>query len=480
MKCPNCGADMPEHSLYCEHCGEDIHIVPDFEPELELNIEQIISGIAEEAFEETEGDGTDKKRKPEKQASRKRVRRTILGIVCILLLLAGGSFGILFYQYCSPEYQVAKAEQCVGHGLYDRAVSYYNRALELEQDSITLKFALAEVYFLKNNKIEYEYLLRSIVHDERATTEQLESAYGKLIAIYRAREDYRSINELLMSSNNETVMLTYQDYIARKPEFSVKYGFYTSVQPLKITAVGKGKIYYTMDGTEPTTESTQYTAPIILEEGDYIIKAYFVNENGIGSDVVTGEYHIEIDEIPEPEVSAFSGDYSVPTYIEILNDDENVYYTMDGTVPTASSAQYTEPIPMPLGKSTFKFARIVDGVTGNVAECNYNLVLNTEYTAEQAQTDVINYVCGTGKIRDTQGHFDDSGAVYKYQYQSVINMNDEGHYYVIAEILQDTEGLLTKTGNNFAVNVYTGELFKLQKDGNNNYTLVEIQRESQE
>ncbi|MGN1146214.1 MAG: zinc-ribbon domain-containing protein, partial [Acetatifactor sp.] len=39
MKCPNCGAKMPENSLYCEHCGEDIHIVPDFEPELELNIE---------------------------------------------------------------------------------------------------------------------------------------------------------------------------------------------------------------------------------------------------------------------------------------------------------------------------------------------------------------------------------------------------------------------------------------------------------
>lgn len=479
MKCPNCGAKMPEHSLYCEHCGEDIHIVPDFEPELELNIEKIINGIAEEAFEEADEGGRRGKRN-KRTGVKKRVRGTVLGAVGILLLLVGVICGFLVYQHYSTEYQVARAEQCVEHGQYDKAVGYYNRALELEQDSITLKFALAEVYFLKNNKIEYEYLLRSIVHDEKATTEQLESAYGKLIAIYRAREDYRSINELLMASSNETVKLTYQDYIAMKPEFSVKYGFYTSVQPLKITAVGKGKIYYTMDGSTPTTESTQYTAPIILEEGDYFIKAYFVNENGIGSDVATGEYHIEIDEIPEPEVSAFSGDYSVPTYIEILGDEEDVYYTTDGTIPTASSAQYTEPISMPLGKSVFKFARIVDGVTGNVAECNYNLVLNTEYTPEQAQADVADYVCSTGKIGDTQGHFDDSGAMYKYQYQAVISINDEGHYYVIAEILQDAEGVLTKTGNHFAVNVYTGELFKLQKDGNNNYTLVEIQRESQE
>ena len=48
MKCPNCGAEMEEGKLYCEHCGEDIHIVPDFEPEVEYNMEQTLSDIAKE------------------------------------------------------------------------------------------------------------------------------------------------------------------------------------------------------------------------------------------------------------------------------------------------------------------------------------------------------------------------------------------------------------------------------------------------
>lgn len=48
MKCPNCGAEMKEGTLYCEHCGEDIHIVPDFEPEIEYNMEQTLHDIARE------------------------------------------------------------------------------------------------------------------------------------------------------------------------------------------------------------------------------------------------------------------------------------------------------------------------------------------------------------------------------------------------------------------------------------------------
>ena len=47
--------------------------------------------------------------------------------------------------------------------------------------------------------------------------------------------------------------------------------------------------------------------------------------------------------------------------------------------------------------------------------------------------------------------------------------------YAISEVLQDIEGVMTKTGNHFAVDVYGGVIYKLQRDGNNNYVLVEIQ-----
>ena len=43
MKCPKCGVDIQEGKLLCESCGEEIHIVPDFEPEIENRIDPYFS-----------------------------------------------------------------------------------------------------------------------------------------------------------------------------------------------------------------------------------------------------------------------------------------------------------------------------------------------------------------------------------------------------------------------------------------------------
>lgn len=483
MKCPNCGAEMAEGSLYCEHCGEDIHIVPDFEPELEQNMEQSINNILEELHEDKVEGQEDKQGKTKKQKKKVRKQKsyfTVLLIFGAFLILILGGVTWFAYGYNSEEYQINRAAHYVASGKYDKAISCYNRALELDSGNIELVFNLANVYLLKNNKIEYEYFMREIVKSTKASTEQLERAYDGLISIYRAREDYQTINDLLLSSGNETLMLTYQNYIAKEPEFSIKEGYYTSIQPLKLTASGTGKIYYTMDGSEPTEDSAQYTAPIILEDGDYVVTAYFVNDKGISSNMVSKEYHIENDEILAPEISLLSGEYNFPVNIEVTDETEDVYYTTDGSAPTYYSNAYTGPIPMPLGRSNYKFARIVDGVTGNIAERTYQLVMNTSYTPEQAVADVIAYSMRSGKIYDEEGHFDDSESVYQYEYQYVTNIEKIDDFYVIAEILRSADGNITRTGNDFAVNAYTGEYFKLQQDGRNHLSLIEIKIEDTE
>ena len=52
MKCPNCGLEIPEGHMYCDSCGTEINFVPDFEPEVENEINATLSGVAEELNKE--------------------------------------------------------------------------------------------------------------------------------------------------------------------------------------------------------------------------------------------------------------------------------------------------------------------------------------------------------------------------------------------------------------------------------------------
>lgn len=493
MKCPKCGTEMKDDHLYCEHCGEEIYIVPDFEPEIELNLEQTLNNIVREIHEEPKTEIPEQIQlrweDPDdwetvqdwdemgKRKSGKLRRFFLILLICIFVMavVVGSALVLARYRHHSLDYQIEKADQYSAMTDYDKAISYYERALELEPENIEYKFALADVYFKKNNKVEYEYLLRDIVNDKDATLEQLESAYGKLIAIYSAREDYKTVNELILSSGNESIKSIYQSYLAPEPGFALKGGYYNTIMPLKLTTFGTGKIYYTMDGSEPDENSTLYTTPILLEDGNYTIKAVYVNEMGIVSNVVSANYYVYVDELPSPEINPFSGDYSLPTFIEVLEDFENIYYTTDGSTPNAQSAEYTGRLPMPLGKSVYKFIRIADGKSSEVVERTYKLKLDTNVTPQDAAEAVVAYELSSGKIYDEIGHFDHTEAAYLYEYLYPFGIVDVGDFYMIAEVLKDVEGNLARTGNYFAVDIYNKKVYKLLIDEGQNYTLIDVE-----
>ena len=464
MKCPNCGAEMKEGHLYCEKCGEDIHIVPDFEPELELNLEQSLGNILKDVAQ----DGAEKEKAEAQKGKRDTRLRTFLGWVgiaaLVILLIAGG---IKVFQHYSLDYQIAQAKKAVVMKQYEKAVGYYTRARELDQFDVGLKLDLAEVYFLQNDKEQYEYWLNDIVADPNTDAEQLGSVYGKLIAIYRAREDYQAINDMLLKCDNEAIRSVYQSYMAEPPQFGIPEGSYTEVKALKLTVTGNGIIYYTMNGSTPDEASERYTAPILLENGYYNVKAVFVNAYGVTSEIASAEYHVSVEQLETPEINVDAGSYNIPVMITVLNNAENIYYTTDGTTPDLTSPQYTEPIPMPLGHSTFKFVRLEAGRSSVVVERTFNLELETELAPERAVDTVRENALSSGKILDDTGHFDDTAACYQYQYLYVVRLGEGQDYYVVAEVLVDVEGIPARTGNYFAIDVYTGLCYKLQIEGGN-------------
>ena len=139
-----------------------------------------------------------------------------------------------------------------------------------------------------------------------------------------------------------------------------------------------------------------------------------------------------------------------------MNETDNVYYTTDGTVPTQNANRYTEPIPLPVGQSRFRFARLEAGESSEIVERNFTLSLRTDLLPDDAVKLARENALQAGRIYDNSGHFDDSESYYIFQYLYPITLEGGEEVYLIAEVLADGAGGIVRTGNYYAVDIYTG------------------------
>lgn len=475
MKCPKCNAKLEDGYLYCKVCGEEIKMVPDFEPELENSIDEILNNVADDmAANETDRESSDEDLR-EENSPKKRIFRnkifigTALGFAVLVLILAVVG-GVQRFRYHSFDYQMKQAKTCMSEQRYDKAITYYNRALELDGQSSIAKYFLAETY-MELKRVEDALVLFKEVVASDGNGEEKNNACQIIIDIYSKRNDYQAISDFLLNVGDNEVTNSFQKYMAKTPEFSYVEGTYETVVPLKLTSNTSGTIYYTIDGSTPNERSEIYSTPIFLESGDYTIQAYFVNEFGVSSEIASKTYHIDVLPPIAPEVSAYSGDYESPTLIEVeIPEACRVFYTTDGKEPGLDSNEYTTPIHMPLGKSRFRFTTYnAEGVASEIVTREYNLKLNTSVTVQDAEAAITQGMYEAGKIYDLSGLSYEIYGKYLYRYQYVTNVEALGDFYIIAEIYEDTEGIQARTGALYGVGVYDGVRYRISLDDMNEY-----------
>ena len=103
------------------------------------------------------------------------------------------------------------------------------------------------------------------------------------------------------------------------------------------TATPGATIYYTTDGTTPTTSSTLYTGAS-EELGGKPIKAIAVKDNMINSDIGEGEIDIRC----ATPVISFNNITSTVS-IDSGTEGSTIHYTTDNSEPTATSTAYSSP-----------------------------------------------------------------------------------------------------------------------------------------
>ena len=133
---------------------------------------------------------------------------------------------------------------------------------------------------------------------------------------------------------------------AATPTFSPGAGTYSSAQTVTISDGTSGAtIYYTTNGTTPTTSSTHYTAPVtvsVTQTLEAIATASGYSQSAVGS----AAYTITLPQAATPTFSPGAGTYSSAQTVTISDGTSgaSIYYTTNGTTPTTSSAVYSSAI----------------------------------------------------------------------------------------------------------------------------------------
>jgi 6-phosphogluconolactonase (cycloisomerase 2 family) len=158
------------------------------------------------------------------------------------------------------------------------------------------------------------------------------------------------------------------------PTYSPKAGTYTTIQKVSISDVTTAAtIYYTTNGTAPTTSSTRYTAPITVSKSE-TIKAIAVASGLTESGVASAGYTIETP-TATPVFSPKAGTYTTIQKVSIsdVTTAATIYYTTNGTAPTTSSTRYTAPITVSKSE-TIKAIAVASGFTeSGVASAGYTI-----------------------------------------------------------------------------------------------------------
>ena len=111
---------------------------------------------------------------------------------------------------------------------------------------------------------------------------------------------------------------------------------------------GGAVIYYTLDGTDPTSASKRYKKPIPVsgDDKDVTIRAIAVKDGMDDSDVTVGQYIISYPQVSGPVFapgeSKLTEDSEIT--IECETPGAEIHYTTDRSVPSVSSPLYTAPL----------------------------------------------------------------------------------------------------------------------------------------
>ncbi len=209
------------------------------------------------------------------------------------------------------------------------------------------------------------------------------------------------------ASLTKTVILKRNSDIVSTPTANPPAGKYSSTQSVSLSAsTPDASIYYTTDGSTPSTSSKLYDGSISVKKS-MIIKAIAAKDGFVNSDVATFNYTISsgssgssggrtsTQNASAPTADPGSGTYTSAQSVRLSTStgDASIYYTTDGTTPTSASTLYTKAISV-IKSMKIKAIAVKSGYTNSS-------VATFTYTIEDKPVEAVTF-------SDVSGHWAES------------------------------------------------------------------------
>ena len=204
-------------------------------------------------------------------------------------------------------------------------------------------------------------------------------AYG--VKIYHTKEDSWNVRYYSFSLSFEAPT----DSEASAPEFSLDSGSYIYGTTFTISSTNSKKIYYTTNGDEPTTSSTEYTGAIAIN-ASMTVKALAIDDEDKATIVISRSYSVKTPDSPTFDVSSVV--VSKGTVVTISAEDLCVIsYTTDGSDPASSGTATltdTNTAEVAINNTTTLRAVAIDGgATAGEEKSSTYVVLDENIMSEE-------------------------------------------------------------------------------------------------
>jgi hypothetical protein len=226
------------------------------------------------------------------------------------------------------------------------------------------KLFIGDVMVVENDKLqpptEKSGTIGLKAGKHRITVQFMEAGGGEALQVaYKGPSIFRTFipASVLYHVSNPTVAIS-----PKGSKFPVSKEVVLTASPVGST------VHYTLDGSEPTLASPIYTVPLTITSS-LTLKAFAI-KGGTRGRTATASFQITGPDV----IISPSGEPFYESILVTLSSNPSgasLYYTTDGSTPTASSTLYVSPITL-TGTTVLKVMARKDGVNGEVKTATFS------------------------------------------------------------------------------------------------------------